>query len=37
MSTRERIGLAYLLYQPDDAGTLLLAEGHGTRQAVELP
>lgn len=29
--------LAHLLYKPDDAGTLFLAEGHGARQAVELP
>lgn len=27
----------YLLYKPDDAGTLFLAEGHGAGQAVELP
>lgn len=29
--------MAHLLYEPDDAGALLLAEGHGAGQAVELP
>lgn len=29
--------LAHLLYEPDDAGALFLAEGHGAGQAVELP
>lgn len=34
--TRKGICLAHLLYKPYNAGTLFLAEGHGTRQAIEL-
>lgn len=37
VSVREGMCQAYLFYEPDDAGTLLLAEGHRARQAVELP